>query len=77
MRVLLLFLLSIGLAACSAAGVSGSVNGVEFRSAVHRPAVPGGHPGVQALAVGESGVQHRHRHREALAEAVSLVEGGS
>ena len=42
MRVLLLFLLSIGLAACSAAGVSGSVNGVEFRSAVHRPAVPGG-----------------------------------
>ena len=34
-----------------------------------RPAVPGGHPGVQALAVGEAGVQHRHRHREALAEA--------
>ncbi len=34
-----------------------------------RVAFPGGHPGVQALAVGEAGVQYRHRHREALAEA--------
>ena len=36
-------------------------------------AVPRGGPGAQPLALGEPGVQHRHRHREPAAEAVQQL----